>query len=275
MGVGWTDRGVEVNGTQFQLAETLHDLFSLKDVDGLVLGKTRKMVEDYLDLFSNFTASRVFELGIFRGGSTAFFNELLRPEKLVAIDIMEKPKKVFRSYLESGPNAGSVRPYFRIDQANSQELTTIYSDEFGEQPIDLVIDDASHFLRETRASFNCLFPKLRPGGLYIIEDWTWAHVYDPSGGLKNHFGTQPALSNLIFEIMLAAAFQPRLIPEIRIFFGSVVVRKGEQPAEENFDVSKLCFHHGEPVGGIDFFERLPGIPGESLDPRSIPGEPIA
>jgi hypothetical protein len=46
----------------------------------------------------------------------------------------------------------------------------IIATEFGAMPLDLVSDDASHLLRETRASFNALFPRLRSGGEYIIED---------------------------------------------------------------------------------------------------------
>src|SRR4029077_11377083 len=37
--------------------------------------------------------------------------------------------------------------------------------------IDVVIDDASHLYGPTRRSFEILFPLLKPGGAYIIEDW--------------------------------------------------------------------------------------------------------
>ena len=39
-----------------------------------------------------------------------------------------------------------------------------------------MIDDASHLYVETKASFEELFPRLRPGGLFIIEDWASGHV---------------------------------------------------------------------------------------------------
>jgi len=54
-------------------------------------------------------------------------------------------------------------------------LEECYGEEFGSDSVDLVIDDASHFLFETRESFRFLFPRLRPGGIYIIADWGWAH----------------------------------------------------------------------------------------------------
>ena len=38
-----------------------------------------------------------------------------------------------------------------------------------------MIDDASHLYEPSLASFETLFPLLRPGGTYIIEDWKWEH----------------------------------------------------------------------------------------------------
>lgn len=37
-------------------------------------------------------------------------------------------------------------------------------------PYDIIIDDGSHMVRHVIASFEALFPYLRRGGLYIIED---------------------------------------------------------------------------------------------------------
>lgn len=36
---------------------------------------------------------------------------------------------------------------------------------------DLIIDDCAHIGSLAATSFQILFPKLKPGGLYIIEDW--------------------------------------------------------------------------------------------------------
>src|ERR1044071_9872210 len=38
-------------------------------------------------------------------------------------------------------------------------------------PIDIVIDDCSHLAAPTRLAFNTLFPHVRPGGFYVVEDW--------------------------------------------------------------------------------------------------------
>ncbi len=40
-------------------------------------------------------------------------------------------------------------------------------------PLDIVIDDASHASHHQQNAFLEIFPQLRPGGLYIIEDLRW------------------------------------------------------------------------------------------------------
>ena len=55
-------------------------------------------------------------------------------------------------------------------------MREILDHEFVDESIDLVIDDASHLYVETKASFEELFPRLRPGGLFIIEDWASGHT---------------------------------------------------------------------------------------------------
>lgn len=41
---------------------------------------------------------------------------------------------------------------------------------FADESLDLIIDDASHIPEQQHSSFHWLWPKLRRGGLYIIED---------------------------------------------------------------------------------------------------------
>ena len=54
-----------------------------------------------------------------------------------------------------------VHTYYKTDQADVGRLGQILEDEFGNEPLDLVIDDASHLRAQTvRVSFNTLFPRL-------------------------------------------------------------------------------------------------------------------
>jgi hypothetical protein len=53
------------------------------------------------------------------------------------------------------------------DQADERFLTDL-SERSG--PFDLIIDDGSHYCADVLASFAVLFPLLRMGGIYVVED---------------------------------------------------------------------------------------------------------
>jgi len=91
--------------------------------------------------------------------------------------------------------------------------------------LDLVVDDASHTYEQTKASFEILFPLLRPGGIYVIEDWSWAHHpnYQSSDA---PFFNRNALSNLLFEQMMLMGSTP-LIAEIRVWHFLYLIRKAK------------------------------------------------
>jgi hypothetical protein len=115
----------------------------------------------------------IFELGIWDGGSTAFWFEYFRPDKLIAIDYLDRvDDPAFQAYVEDQNLSTKLKTYWRTDQSDRERLRSIVADEFS-TPLDLVIDDASHELHATRASFETLFPLLRPGGMYLVEDWAW------------------------------------------------------------------------------------------------------
>lgn len=48
--------------------------------------------------------------------------------------------------------------------------------------IDLIVDDASHHGIATRNSFDLLWPMVRPGGFYVVEDWQVALCGDNRSG---------------------------------------------------------------------------------------------
>lgn len=73
------------------------------------------------------------------------------------------------------------------DQGDEQFLDSM-ARELG--PFDIIIDDGSHMSHHVLASFNALFPHVRPGGIYVIEDlgtsyWpSWGGNPDPSAQYK-------------------------------------------------------------------------------------------
>jgi SAM-dependent methyltransferase len=209
--------------------------------DEFFLFKPRPLVEAHAALVGEVRPQRIFELGFYGGGSTLFLAELARPQKVVTIDLLPLAANRERldAYAAQRGIGDVIRAYGEVDQADRPRLAQIVRDEFGDEPLDLVVDDASHFYAPTLASFNELFPRLRPGGVYAIEDWRWAHT--PVGSTDfpdGWFNDEIPLTRLLFEIALAIPGMPGLIDEIAIETRLAIVRRGEREVDPaTFDVT--------------------------------------
>lgn len=139
--------------------------------DRFYIVKAPELVERYLELCDAHRGGRIVELGIAEGGSTALLAIAARPSALVAVDLEQRRVGALDELIEARGLADVVHAVYGVDQADHDALTAAVVDAAGDEPLDLVIDDCSHQLGPTRRSFETLFPRLRPGGLYVIEDW--------------------------------------------------------------------------------------------------------
>jgi hypothetical protein len=274
--VDWDESGLTLQGTRFRSGVGP----GIKaGPDELRLMKPRGMIERYVELIDALRPQHIVELGINRGGSVAFLAMLAKPDKHVAIDLRPGSSAQFENWVES--HADVVRPYYGIEQADVTALRKIVANEFPEARLDLVIDDASHRLEPTRVSFNVLFPLLRPGGLYVIEDWSAGHRWDLATAdrlmaqdpiitdrVHRAIANRPELLNevpltrLVFEIVLASAYTD-FIDSIEIRESWLSVIKGlEQPDPEDFDIGKCHLRLGRRVLGD---ETVPG--GDQINSR--------
>lgn len=185
--------------------------------------KSEPYLRVYEDLASSFSPRSILELGIFQGGSYVFLDKLFNPRRMSAVDISQKPVAALLQYLSRSENRFV---HFGTSQHDRELLQQVVLGELADE-LDLVVDDASHTYEETKASFEFLFPLLRPGGVYAIEDWSWAHHpnYQSSAA---PFSKRRALSNLLFEqIMLLAS--TLLISEIRVWRFLYLIYKAKTP----------------------------------------------
>ena len=94
---------------------------------------------------------------------------LAEPECLAVVDVSADPAPALDGFVEANDLHERVHRYWATDQSDGRALAEVIDRSFGDEPLDLVIDDASHQLWPTRASFARAFPHLRPGGIYVIE----------------------------------------------------------------------------------------------------------
>ncbi|MDQ6652302.1 MAG: hypothetical protein M3Y84_06125 [Acidobacteriota bacterium] len=95
------------------------------------------------------------------------------------------------------------------------DLVDLIARETAPEGFDVIIDDCSHIGELTRISFWHLFQNhLKPGGLYVIEDWSasyWDSWFDGSA-----FSYRPNLrfSPTLFRIRSMIAHAQRSAPEL-------------------------------------------------------------
>lgn len=245
------DLHLQINEVSFHLTCDTAELHGgSSTADDFLLGKPRHMVEKSVEIGQQQKISKIFEMGILKGGSVVLYDQIFQPLKIAAIDHTPEPLNALATYIAKHGKLDIIKPYYGISQADRLTMEKILSFEFPDRDIDLIIDDASHMYEETREAFNICFPYLTSGGLYIIEDWAWAHWAGDLWQNKNPtFGDKTALSNLLIELFMLAATCPGFIKEISIDHNSIIIKKGygELPTD-NFNIADHYLLRGRHFG---------------------------
>jgi predicted O-methyltransferase YrrM len=213
---------LEVDGVEYRLMDE-----PSRATVGLRLLKNREMIEGYDPVVAEFQGANCVELGIFEGGSTAFLAQVLQPRRLVAVDIAPAPVERLEAFLAARSLTDTVRTHYGVDQSDRATLTAIVAGAFDPEPLDLVIDDASHLYQPTVASFDVLFPRIRSGGLYVIEDWRANPVWFTfllDGVAKSDATHADAVRAAFAEALAASAegsLDPDLQPWVRLYVNAM------------------------------------------------------
>ena len=224
--------------------------------------KDRALVEAYLDLLDRHRGASILELGLGDGGSVALAALLTQPGRLVGLTLDSARIDALDSLLEKLGLSDRVRLHYGVDQADRMRLAAIVDEEFdgAEAPLDLVIDDASHALDETRSSFETLFPRVRPGGLFLIEDWNHQHLLSLGIAAALASPDQPGLeaferrlregppeaplSRLVIELVLAQAESGEFVSNVSVDERWLEVRRGPEMLDaRGFRLSGLYTDH--------------------------------
>ncbi len=127
-------------------------------VDEFVMQKSDWMLERYQRLVEQLQPKHIFELGIWRGGSCVSSMNWRRRRSWWPWISVTSDRDAVDDYMKLRGFERSLRLFYGVNQADVDRLRQIARAEFPEGELDLVIDDAFHFLDESRASFNALFP---------------------------------------------------------------------------------------------------------------------
>lgn len=122
--------------------------------------------------FGRFVGSPVtfLEIGTGHGGSAHMWKQWLGPlARIVTVDI--DPNCVQYADEQIAARTG--------DQSDPRFLQSLI-DEFG--PFDIVLDDGSHHMAHVVPTFDFLYRRMSPAGVYLIEGMHTAYWQDYGGG---------------------------------------------------------------------------------------------
>ncbi len=135
-------------------------------------GGIHTYLETYERLFKPFrNGCTIMEIGLAMGDSLKLWREYFTNSKIVGVDI----SIVFEhSHLVGKDNNGNLNTFWEVDATKDLILDFISTFEqvkkFNLTGFDIIIDDGSHMEADQFKTFKLLKDKMKPGGVYIIED---------------------------------------------------------------------------------------------------------
>jgi cephalosporin hydroxylase len=112
------------------------------------------------------------EIGVMGGGSLEMWKEYFGPgSRIIGIDIDPACK---------AHEADGVEVFI-----GSQDDPALIDSIFSRHPkVDIVLDDGSHMMRHMIGSFNLMYGRVDPNGVYVVEDTHTCYWPEFGGGLR-------------------------------------------------------------------------------------------
>ena len=145
---------------------------------------------NYVELYEKFFApvrddvTRILEIGVLFGKSVRMWEAYFPRASVHGIDIKDSSKF----------DTDRISTYI-ADQSSREQLSAVL--EASGSDFDIVVDDGGHTMEQQQVSFGFLFPHVRPGGMYVIED---IHTSFPN--LYPNYGVEPGEKNSTFFMIM-------------------------------------------------------------------------
>ncbi|MEU0074306.1 hypothetical protein ABZ027_32930 [Streptomyces sp. NPDC006332] len=158
--------------------------------------------------------------------------------------------------LDLYPKQGVTEPRLRTVQGDQGDAAflTAFAREHG--PFDVVIDDGSHFSDHVLTSFSVLFPQVRHGGLYVIEDMQSS--YWPGWGGSTDLNASATSMGFVKTLLDGVNHREQIRTADR------------SPSETELTVTGVHVHHNLAVieKGVNTEQGTPAWVPRTEDPRT-------
>jgi hypothetical protein len=150
---------------------TFISIWSTRDTepysDGRVpVHKPRELLDCYRELLHGRDIRSIAEVGYLHGGMVLFLADMIPAAKVVGIDRAQAPAAALE-FAAKHNLTDRAHYHGGTWQNDSDVMRSVLEEEFGAEPLDLIVDDASHLYQESKSTFEACFGYLRPGGRYL------------------------------------------------------------------------------------------------------------
>jgi hypothetical protein len=136
---------------------------SLEEISKQYRSDKGSVYHNYLEIYEKYfakyrdTLSNFLEIGLWEGDSIRMWRDYFSTGNLVGADILDLSHVVL-------PNT----QIHICDQSDRTQLTNLVNKTFNE--FDIIIDDGGHWQHQQQITLGCMFPYLKSGGVFVIED---------------------------------------------------------------------------------------------------------
>lgn len=216
-----------------------NDLIKLAKIYGTDKWGIHFYIPHYITHFSQFRTKKINLLEIGVGGyknpksggeSLRMWKSYFPYGKIYSIDIYDK------SFIEE--NRIKIFKGSQVDEPFLKDVLSKIS------PLDLIIDDGSHINSHVIETFKILFPVLKEGGIYVVEDTQTSYWPDYGGDSENLDNNQTLMNyfkkladGLNYNEFLRPDYQPtyfdKHIISIHFYHNLIFIYKGRNEEESN------------------------------------------
>ncbi len=208
---------------------TLKELFERHE--GRLIHKWHHYFDVYERYFSRYrgTPVNILEIGISHGGSLQLWREYFGPEaNIFAVDINAECKQ-----FEEGKT--------KVIIGSQEDESFLESLKAQLPPLDILLDDGGHTMKQQILTFNHLFSTVKDGGVYMVEDTHTSYWKEYHGGLHNRGSFIEFSKDLVDQLYAWHIDDPSKMPISQItehldsiaFYDSIVVfekQKRQEPS---------------------------------------------
>jgi hypothetical protein len=178
----------------------------MNDLEAYFQANTGRQIHKWLHYFEiydrHFARFRgrpvhILEFGVAQGGSLQMWRHYFGPEaRIVGVDINPACRQLEGEGVRIVIGDQGDRPFLRSLAASLP-------------PIDILIDDGGHTMRQQIATFEELYPQVAPDGVYLCEDLHTSYWRRWGGGLRRRGSFIEYSKRLIDQLNAWHSHQPR------------------------------------------------------------------